>query len=575
MKKDSDIQQCRTVRFLKMGEQGLVVELGSTVDPVANARVHRLAAALKRDPLPGILETVSSYRSLLILFDPLLLSRKRLKENVARLLHADVHGEGSLEDGKLVHLPVCYGGEFGPDLEFVAGHNGLSPEEVIALHSGVDYPVYMIGFLPGFPYLGGLPERIAAPRLRTPRQHVAAGSVGIAGCQTGVYPLDSPGGWRIIGRTPLRLFDPGRAEPFQLATGDRVRFVPVDRPEFERLLNCRENHAQPSGAVSPVQHEGSSFTVLHPGLLTTVQDRGRFGFRAFGLSPGGVMDSLASGTANLLAGNGPDAAVIEMTLRGGSFRFADGAYAAVCGADMGCRMNGAPVRAWSAFSVPPGGELTFGNALAGCRTYLAVRGGITVPPVMGSRSTALRARMGGYEGRALRAGDVIPFGEVCRAVPGIRRALPSRLIPGYPEEIRLRVLPGPQDDLFDPASIETFFTSLYTVTPRNDRMGYCLDGPRIRRRREADIVSDALCAGAVQVPGNGLPLVMTADHQTTGGYPKMGAVIGPDLSRLAQARQGTRVRFVRCTDGEAVTALVRRETFLEGLRSALADGTRR
>jgi antagonist of KipI len=145
-------------------------------------------------------------------------------------------------------------------------------------------------------------------------------------------------------------------------------------------------------------------------------------------------------------------------------------------------------------------------------------------------------------------------------------------VPEYPEEIRLRVLPGPQDDLFDEKGIKTFYSSVYTVTPRNDRMGYCLAGPLIRHRHGADIVSDALCAGAVQVPGDGLPLVMTADHQTTGGYAKIGAVIGPDLFRLAQARQGTRVRFIRCTDSEAVRVLRLREGLFAGLRSALAEG---
>jgi hypothetical protein len=208
--------------------------------------------------------------------------------------------------------------------------------------------------MPGFPYLGGLSPRIAAPRLQTPRQVVASGTVGIAGCQTGVYPLESPVGWRIIGRTPAQLFDPGRAEPFLISAGDRVRS----------------------------------------------------GFRAFGLSPGGVMDNLASGTANLLVGNGPDAAVLEMTLLGGSFRFATGAYVAVCGADMGCWLNGAPVRAWSAFSVPPGGELTFGHALTGCRSYLAVRGGITVPVCMGSRSTSLREGL--FEGIRSALADGMP-----------------------------------------------------------------------------------------------------------------------------------------------------------------------
>ncbi len=171
----------------------------------------------------------------------------------------------------------------------------------------------------------------------------------------------------------------------------------------------------------------------------------------------------------------------------------------------------------------------------------------------------------------MRAADLVPYRLDC--VDEVEdRFLPSHLVPEYPEEVRLRVLPGPQDDLFEPEGIKTFFSSVYTVTPRNDRMGYCLDGPSIRHRNGADIVSDALCAGAVQVPGDGLPLIMTADHQTIGGYAKIGAVISPDLFRLVQARQGTRVRFVRCSDSEAVRIARRQEGLFEGIRLALAEG---
>jgi KipI family sensor histidine kinase inhibitor len=554
-----------------MGEQGLVVELGAAIDPAVNARVHHLAAALQRQAVAGIRELVPSYRSLLILFDPLLLSRSVLRGLVTKLVRADGFAEPSREEGKLVRLPVCYGGDFGPDLDFVASHNGLSPEEVIALHARETYPVYMLGFLPGFPYLGGLPSRLAAPRLLTPRQKVAPGSVGIAGSQTGVYPLESPGGWRIIGRTPRRLFDPSRAEPFLISPGDRIRFDPIDRESYERGERIREPARDPDSVALAEERPAGVFSVIKPGLLTTVQDRGRFGFRAFGLSPGGAMDSLAASVANLLAGNGPDAALLEMTLLGGTFRFQTRAYVAVCGADMGGRLNGVPVRNWSAFAVPAGGELTFGHAVHGCRAYLAVRGGICLPPVLGSRATFLRAGIGGFGGRALQVADLIPFAKKSGAVPG-SRFLPAHLTPDYPEEIRLRVLPGPQDDLFEPESLRTFFSSVYTVTPRNDRMGYCLSGPAIRHRSGADIISDALCAGAVQVPGDGLPLVMTADHQTTGGYAKIGAVIGPDLSRLAQARQGTRVRFDRCSDSVAVRVLKMQEEFLATLGQALTSG---
>lgn len=559
-----------SLRFLNLGEQGLVAELGCTIDPAINARVQRLATALKEHAAPEIREVVPSYRSLLIMFDPLLLSRKVLRETVVRLARCNESTRVFCQGGKEIRLPVCYGGNFGPDLEFVASHNGLSPEEVIELHSRESYPVYMLGFLPGFPYLGGMSKRIATPRLPTPRRKISAGSVGIAGDQTGVYPLESPGGWRIIGRTPQRLFDPFRAEPFLVSPGDRVCFEPIDRSDYERLVSSREEAVVSSAGPISVEQRSGFFSVLKPGLLTSVQDRGRFGYRTFGLSPGGSMDSLASRVANLLAGNDPDAALLEMTLLGGSFQFENSAYVAVCGADMGCRLDGLPVQNWSAFSVPAGGTLTFGHAVKGCRAYLAVRGGISVPPVLGSRATFLRAGIGGFGGRALLTADLVPFGKAGTEETA-QRIFPAHLVPDYPEEIKLRVLPGPQDDLFEAEGVRTFFNAVYTVTPRNDRMGYCLDGPPIRHRDGADIISDALCAGAVQVPGDGLPLVMTADHQTTGGYAKIGTVIGPDLNRLVQARQGTQVRFARCSDSEAVRVLRMQEELLERIASALAD----
>lgn len=566
--KTASAKSVPALRLLPLGESGLVAQLGEGIDPELNARVHRLAAALRRDPPAGMVETVPSYRSLLVLFDPLRITRVELEEVIVQRAAED-SATAPAPTGRLVRVPVCYGGEFGPDLGFVADHAGISGQEAIALHSGRDYPVYLLGFLPGFPYLGGLPERIAAPRLETPRTRVEAGSVGIAGSQTGIYPVASPGGWRIIGRTPLRLFAPGREEPFLAAAGDRIRFEPVDRAEFDRIASSLEKPADPASTGPVPEPGGRTLEVLRPGLLTTVQDRGRHGFLAYGVTVSGTMDQRAAGVANILAGNEPDAALLEMTLLGGAFRFPMGAYVAVCGAEMNVTLNGVPIRNWSGFAVPPGGELCFGHAASGCRSYLAVRGGIAVAPVLGSRSTLLRSGLGGHMGRQLRSGDRLPLGEAPEGNHG-PRLLSRRLVPEYPEEIRLRVLPGPQDDLFSNDGIETFFSSVYTVTPRNDRMGYRLDGPRIRHGAGADIVSDALCAGAVQVPGDGLPLVMGADHQTTGGYAKIGAVIGPDLWRLAQARQGTRIRFARCRDEAAVAALRREHELFGRILAALA-----
>ncbi len=209
--------------FLPCGDSALLVTLGDRIDLATNRHAHALAARLAEAPRPGLGEAVPGYTTLLLHYDPLVLDYDQVLEWVQA--HLDETSAVDLPEPRRIEVPVIYGGEHGPDLEFVAQHNGLTPGEVIERHTARDYPVYLIGFTPGFPYLGGLDERIAAPRLPSPRPHVPAGSVGIAGQQTGIYPVDSPGGWRLIGWTPLRLFDPDQEPPSLLAPGDLVRFV--------------------------------------------------------------------------------------------------------------------------------------------------------------------------------------------------------------------------------------------------------------------------------------------------------------------------------------------------------------
>jgi biotin-dependent carboxylase-like uncharacterized protein len=309
--------------------------------------------------------------------------------------------------------------------------------------------------------------------------------------------------------------------------------------------------------------------VLKPGLLTTIQDQGRPGWRAFGMPVAGALDRRAWALANVLAGNSHGAAALEMTLAGGTFRFEREAFVAVGGAEMSGTLDGAPVETWSAFPVRAGSVLAFGAAVRGVRTYLAVHGGIDVPLVLGSRSTYVRAAVGGFAGRALAAGDLLPVAPGAPPPFPVRR-LPPRLVPrAAPGARRLRVLLGPQDDRFLRESVETFLRSDYTVTNRNDRMGYVLEGPAVRHVDRADIVSDGLLPGAVQVPGSGMPMVMMADCQTTGGYAKIAAVIGPDLPELAQARRGDMVRFEQCTLAEAVAAVRREQAMLRAAAEAL------
>lgn len=219
--------------IVPLSEQGLIVEFGSTIDLQTNQLVVAFAAAVERAAIPGVMEVVPTYHSTTIYFDLLLTDATMVTAQLGLLLETS---SPAIARARITHrIPVCYGGESGPDLIDVAERTGLTPSEVITLHTSVMYHVYMLGFAPGFPYLGMVPDRIVVPRLSTPRKEVAAGSVGIAGNQTGIYPQACPGGWRIIGRTPVHLFDLSRPEPFLLNAGDQVRFVPIDREEYRNL----------------------------------------------------------------------------------------------------------------------------------------------------------------------------------------------------------------------------------------------------------------------------------------------------------------------------------------------------
>lgn len=220
-------------RLLPAGEQGLVVEFGDQIDQTMNACVHRLKRLLTGLNPPGLLETVPTYRSLLVYFDPVVISRGTLSGHIECLLSSTGEADVTQETARLIAIPVCYGGEYGPDLAFVAQHNGLAVDEVVAIHTSTPYLVYMLGFTPGFPYLGGMSPRIATPRLTTPRTQIPAGSVGIAGSQTGFYPIASPGGWQLIGRTPVKAFDPAAEKPFAFAAGDYLQFVSITTGEYE------------------------------------------------------------------------------------------------------------------------------------------------------------------------------------------------------------------------------------------------------------------------------------------------------------------------------------------------------
>lgn len=230
----------RKIRIKPAGDRAVLVELGDSISEAVNRRVMALERRVMCGPAgAGILEAVPAFASLLVYYNPLVTDYDMVVKLLGRLSEqVDNGGERNGQTGqtgRVVEIPVCYGGKYGEDLPFVARHAGLSEAEVVRIHSGREYLIYMLGFLPGFPYLGGLDKRIFTPRLSNPRIRIPAGSVGIGGEQTGIYPLDSPGGWQLIGRTPCRLFSPDGDGRLPYEAGDRIRFVPVSEREFERL----------------------------------------------------------------------------------------------------------------------------------------------------------------------------------------------------------------------------------------------------------------------------------------------------------------------------------------------------
>lgn len=294
--------------------------------------------------------------------------------------------------------------------------------------------------------------------------------------------------------------------------------------------------------------------IWEPGLLTTVQDGGRVGWARYGVPPSGPLDKAAFRAANRLVGNPPDAAGLEITLTGPTLRCSRPSLVAVCGAEFELWTGSIRVPTWHAVFLRTGQWLYFGERREGARAYLAVDGGMDVPPFLDSRSTYLTGGFGGLEGRALRRGDRLPLGPGALQ-PSMRagRAWPASERPPYTSAPTLRVILGPQDDHFTQAGLETFLSTAYELTPESNRMGARLKGPPIQHRDTTGIVSDGVVIGSVQVPASGQPIVMLADHQTTGGYPKIATVIQADLPLLAQIVPGDYVRFDAVSLAEAQT----------------------
>ncbi len=307
-----------------------------------------------------------------------------------------------------------------------------------------------------------------------------------------------------------------------------------------------------------------AFEVIHPGVYTTLQDLGRPGYMKYGIPASGVADRFSARMANLLVGNKTEATVLETTLFRLELLALEDLTMAVTGGDLSPRVNKNPLSMWQAVAVKKGDRISFRGRKRGFRAFVAVRGGFSGPQYLGSRSVFSRGLMG----NALKAGEILET-ENSAVYPPIDSSLPPNLIPDFSPLPTLRVVLGPQEDRFSPNGLATFLSSDYTVSPQSDRMGYRLEGPRIEHVQGADIISEAIARGAVQIPGDGLPIIMLWDAQVSGGYTKIANVITADHDLLAQTMPGETLRFKAVTLGEAKGALRQQEMRFEEAKRAI------
>lgn len=500
----------------------LLADFPDASEDHANRVCVALGERLRSARVRGLLDAIPGARSLLVIFDPARLSRERVKRQIGS---ARTRDSEQTVPRRLLRVPVAYG---GPDLPELASRVGLPPEEFARRHAGAEYRVAFIGFAPGFSYLAGLPAELHAARLPNPRVRVPPGSVGIGGPYTGIYPAASPGGWRLIGQTTVRLFDPDADPPSLLCAGDRVRFEAI------RISDLPDVPVR----ARPLPRGRAIFRAIKPGLSTSMQGGPEHGLGSFGVPPGGAMDPDSLARANALVGNAEGVPALEMGLVGPELEVLAKCVVALSGADFAADWNGKAVERDVAWPMDEGDRLRLPRARSGARAYLAVGGGLETlgrhcPPA--PRLT---------EGEILTAASHPP-GESPRSVPSREPSV---------NELRLRVMLGPEASHFAPAELDRLFAGPWKVSTESDRRGLRLEGPPLSHREPPEIPPSGTVPGSIQVPGSGLPIVLGPDGPVTGGYPRIATVIGADLALLGQAGPGAVLRFAPVSIEQALEA---------------------
>ena len=527
-------------RVLAMGDAAVLVELADLDAVLAHA------AAIEAAGWPGVVDVVPGARTVVVTVRPGT-DLGALRRAIQTLDVTPIDAA----DGETVEIPVVYD---GPDLAEVAELTGLDADEVVAAHTGTPWRVGFGGFAPGFAYLTGGDPRLNVERRSEPRTSVPPGAVGLAGEFSGIYPRSSPGGWQLIGRTDAPLWDATRTPPALLTPGAQVRFVARPGAEAQsqegasvaRDPRSATTEPQPEPPAAMAERAAAAvglavvprraLEVVEVGPLALVQDLGRPGHAAVGVPRSGAADRAALCLANRLVANDDEgAAAIEVLLGGLALRAHGLRTVALAGAPAPATVDGTPVAHHSVVTLRPGQTLALGPPPTGLRTYLAVRGGLTVDDVLGS---VAGDTLSGLGPAPLQPGDVLAVGPEPEH-PWLLDLAP--VAPPTGGTVTLRAIPGPRADwVADPTALTR---TTWTVSSRSDRVGMRLEGDPLRRTDKRELPSEGMVRGAIQVPPGGEPVVFLADHPVTGGYPVVAVVVDADVDRAAQVRPGQSVRF--------------------------------
>jgi KipI family sensor histidine kinase inhibitor len=510
--------------------------------------VLALQAALLESPLPGQQDVLAAAETVMVRAE----SPAAARRIGQALLELDLTPPAE-QAGGLVVIDTVYD---GGDLAEVGQLTGLGADGVIAAHTGQVWTVAFAGFAPGFGYMVGENQALEVPRRSSPRTAVPAGAVALAGNYSAVYPRKSPGGWQLIGRTGAKMWDLDRPDPALASPGHRVQFRAV-RDVVTLNAETSDEAIQDSrqaGGQQAFPATTSGLRVLSPGIHSLIEDLGRQGHSALGVSAAGALDRASLRRANRLVGNAPSAAAIETVAGGLKIQAVGDQVLAVAGAPSAHnvvtppaspdeetggtenRQRTVPVAA--PFALLDGEILTIGVPDAGFRSYVAVRGGVDVPAVLGSRSTDT---MSGIGPKPLAAGQLLPSGGAAES--GVVGS--PEIQPDYPSGgvTVLDIVPGPRADWFDQTALDSLCAQDWTVKPESNRVGMRLQGTPLERSRAGELPSEGTVAGAIQMPPEGLPVLFLADHPITGGYPVIGVVVDHQLDLAAQVPIGGRIRF--------------------------------